>query len=203
MKKTMYLLFCQSSKHIFIPPTQYHCTLLWASKILLWIRLATAWAPPVSLWGGLKHNPSWLHDSFIAFIGLSKDCAWATAQGQWVESIFSSLIFLISCLGVSVSHLPRIMIFLNITFLFQFPSSRPPAQPRSCVSLLCGLGVQTDPAETLTWLGAGTHAGLGAARRGLTCFYWISSSSAEVGQTTFSHVNAELHKNSPLWQSGN
>lgn len=79
--------------------------------------------------------------------------------------------FLISCLDISFNHLPRIMIFLNINFLFYFPSSQPPAQPCSCVSLLCRLGVQTDSAETLTWLGAGTHAGLGAARRGLTCFY--------------------------------
>lgn len=63
--------------------------------------------------------------------------------------------------------------------------------------------VQTDSAGMLTWLGAGTHAGLGAAHSDLTCFYWISSSSAEVGQTTFSHADPELHKNLPLWQSGN
>lgn len=32
--------------HIIIPPAQLHCTLLWASKSLLWIYLATAWTPP-------------------------------------------------------------------------------------------------------------------------------------------------------------
>lgn len=31
--------------------------------------------------------------------------------------------------------------------------------------------VQTDSAGMLTWLGAGTHAGLGAAHSDLTCFY--------------------------------
>lgn len=118
-----------------------------------------------------------------------------TALGQWGERARSSLFILFYLfillnfpISVSSNHLPKMTVFVNVSFLFLPPLSLSPARTCSRACLLPGLRSQWIQPKP-------SHGSLFVVCPGLTNHFPLTRSGS-------GHADPGLHKNMPLWKSG-